>query len=301
MSAAAAAGTLSGKAMLDGYLCRCPVPSHGQGKGDKNPSLFVKDGDKSLLVHCFAGCDARDVLDAFRRRGLVDASGRAAPRAAPPVQRRRTDAALHQPDPTAVERWRQAGPIAGSQAERYLRGRGLVIELPPSLRAINTVEHLVGSVGLPAMIAAVQAPTRRVVAIQVTWLEPRGDRKAQVAVPRRTIGALGLGAVRLGAAGAELGLAEGVEDALGAMQLTGVPTWACLGAGRMHRVQIPDNVRLLHVFADDDRPGRAAAERTATHHRAQGRRVVIRLAPAGVKDWADFAAASSTNLAAVPA
>jgi hypothetical protein len=60
-------GTGNGK----GFLCRCPVPSHGKGNGDRNPSLSVADGDKGLLVRCFAGCDQRDVLAELRSRGLL--------------------------------------------------------------------------------------------------------------------------------------------------------------------------------------------------------------------------------------
>jgi 5S rRNA maturation endonuclease (ribonuclease M5) len=41
------------------------VPSHGQGHGDRNPSLTIADGDKGLLVTCHAGCDPRDVLRAL--------------------------------------------------------------------------------------------------------------------------------------------------------------------------------------------------------------------------------------------
>jgi putative DNA primase/helicase len=115
-------------------------------------------------------------------------------------------------------------------------------------------------IGFPAMIATVQAPDRRTIAVQVTFLDPRGDRKAQVATPRRTIGALGRGAVRLDLAGEVLGLAEGVETALSAMQIFGVPVWAALGAGRTHNIAIPDGVRELWMFADNDEPGREATK-----------------------------------------
>jgi len=57
----------------NGYLCRCPVPSHGKGRGDRNPSLSIADGDDGkLLVRCFAGCDPCNVLAALRSRGLLD-------------------------------------------------------------------------------------------------------------------------------------------------------------------------------------------------------------------------------------
>jgi hypothetical protein len=139
------------------------------------------------------------------------------------------------------------------------------------------------------MIAAVQAPDRTIVAAQITELDHDGRSKAPVSVQRRTIGALGAGAVRLGTAGDELGIAEGTEDALAAQQLTGLPCWACLGAGRMHRVDVPATVKTLHVFADDDEPGRNAADRTAARHSREGRRIFIRRPPEGVKDWGELA------------
>ena len=33
----------------NGYLCRCPVTSHGKGRGDRNPSLSMADGDDGKL------------------------------------------------------------------------------------------------------------------------------------------------------------------------------------------------------------------------------------------------------------
>jgi hypothetical protein len=52
----------------------------------------------------------------------------------------------------------------------------------------------------------------------------------------------------------------------------------------MHRVAVPDSVRELHLFLDNDEPGRAAGERTAHAHRH--RRVVFRTPPDN--DWNDF-------------
>jgi putative DNA primase/helicase len=66
--AQALGGTRSG----DGFLCRCPVPMHGKGRGDRTPALSVSDGDKGLLVHCFAKCNPLDVLASLRARGLLD-------------------------------------------------------------------------------------------------------------------------------------------------------------------------------------------------------------------------------------
>jgi putative DNA primase/helicase len=149
---------------------------------------------------------------------------------------------------------------------------------------------------VPAIVAAVQAPSRHMIAVQVTLIDPRGERKAAVAVPRKTTGALAGGAARLGPAFDVLGLAEGWEKALAAMQLFGVSCWASLGANRMHRVKIPDTVQELHIFSDNDDAGRFAAERTAHEHRH--RRVVIRFPPEQFKDWDDVTRQRATERSA---
>jgi hypothetical protein len=61
---------LAGKKIGDGaYLCRCPCLSHK--RGDRNPSLSVRDGDSGrLLLHCFAGDSYDDVAAALRAKGL---------------------------------------------------------------------------------------------------------------------------------------------------------------------------------------------------------------------------------------
>jgi hypothetical protein len=86
------------------------------------------------------------------------------------------------------------------------------------------------------MLAAVQRyEDGEIIAVQRTELTWAGA-KAAVSVPRRTVGSLYDGAVRLAAATNMLGLAEGVETALAAWQLSRIPCWACLGASRMHGI-----------------------------------------------------------------
>jgi hypothetical protein len=43
----------------------CPVPSHGQGRGDRNPSLSVTHTDGKTLLNCMNGCHPQDVLMAL--------------------------------------------------------------------------------------------------------------------------------------------------------------------------------------------------------------------------------------------
>jgi Protein of unknown function (DUF3631) len=49
-----------------GWLVSCPCPDHGQGRGDKNPSVSVSEGDDSqALVSCKAGCETETVVAAW--------------------------------------------------------------------------------------------------------------------------------------------------------------------------------------------------------------------------------------------
>jgi putative DNA primase/helicase len=51
------------------FICHCPCVLHV--RGDRNPSLSVRDGDSGrLLLHCFAGGDYDDVVAALRAKGI---------------------------------------------------------------------------------------------------------------------------------------------------------------------------------------------------------------------------------------
>ena len=46
-----------------GWLVSCPLPEHGQGRGDTNPSVSVDGGDDGrALVNCRAGCETENVV-----------------------------------------------------------------------------------------------------------------------------------------------------------------------------------------------------------------------------------------------
>lgn len=288
MTAKAIAKALGGRQAGRGWMARCPAHD------DRKPSLSISTGDQAkVLVHCHAGCDQGQVIAALQARGLWNDGdrrhGRFAHRETCPAVNAPLDHNAEKRSAAALAIWRSAVPITGSLCERYLRVRGIKLTDQPSLRfhpGLRYHENGTGALILPAMMAGIQWPDRRVRAIQRTFLDPRGDRKAQVTYPRKTLGPFKGGALRLGPAGFHLGIAEGLETGLSAMQLFKVPVWCACGA-RLAAIDLPPEVKTVHVFADNGTPGREAAERAADRYNREGRRVELRSPPTPFGDWND--------------
>ena len=94
----------------------------------------------------------------------------------------------------------------------------------------------------------------------------------------------GLGPTRRNAArlshvpGPQLVVAEGVEDALAARELTGLPAWAALSAGNMGDLILPERIREVLILADRDvnGTGQENAHKLAVRLRAEGRHAEVR-------------------------
>ncbi len=289
MSALGVSQALRGKRHGKGFLVRCPLPSHGQGHGDRHPSLSVRDGaDVKLLVFCHSGCASADVLAALRDRGLDGGDHGHGGRSRQPILPSHA-AAPSDPDPDAraLALWNSAVPAPRTLAEAYVRYRGIRSPIPPSIRFLPDADPDPSRlVETPAMVAAVQRPDGKIIAVQVTFLDPSG-RGRDKSSDRRTIGKLGSGAVRVGAAGDVLGLSEGVETGLAAQQIYDLPVWCSLGASRLCGLTLPAEVKKV-VFADRDQAGADAA----TRHAGLGRAARLR-AGAGIRRGAAGVAAAS--------
>jgi hypothetical protein len=261
---------LNGQPKGNGYLCSCPVPAHGQGRGDRNPSLAVSESaDGRLLMRCFAGCTFDDIRAELEARGLLD-NKPSLVNHRKPIER--PTVISHTPDPTALDKWRTSRPGEGTLVEDYLNRRGIVT-VPPSIRFNE---------GSSQMVAGVQAPDGRLIAIQTTLLTAAAERGG-----RRTCGSLGAGAFRGGPAAETMGIAEGVETALSAQMLFGVPVWASLGSQRLAKVELPPLVCKLFIFGDNDPPGWAAADAAYQAHHRRLEQVRIILPPRGFGDFND--------------
>jgi hypothetical protein len=276
IKAEAVARILGGHPAGGGFLCHCPVPSHGKGRGDLRPSLAVSNGERALIYNCFAGCDPRDIRAAIDR---LDLNGAPLHKPALPSSR----AKVRTTSAAALELWRAARPVAGTVVETYLRSRRLPPTPPATIRFLPTYPYS-SRKSFPCLIAAVQAPTREIVAVQITFLHSTGTRKADVIESRRAIGPLGAGALRLAPVADCLGLAEGFETAWAAQLMHDIPVWAALGNKRYLKVKIPQAVKRLTIFADDDAPGLEYAGKFKEAHPRLA--VEIRTPEGGANDFA---------------
>ena len=258
-------------------MCCCPAHD------DRTPSLSVTLGRRAILFHCFAGCSNEEVIAALDRQGvrsrdLFDGSGVVA---ADRQEKRAFNS-------NARRLWHSATAISDSPAEEYLAKRGI-------LRASDQLRYLqrtpLGPRGavqfLPAMLAAITTDVG-VIAVHRTFLDSGSGRLAGFERPKRALGSLGCGAVRLAPpATGRLGLAEGIESAMSAMQLFGIPCWATLGNERFGLVAIPESVRELHLFIDNDLGGELADLRARKAYLAPGRVIQTRAPASTGFDWND--------------
>jgi hypothetical protein len=126
------------------------------------------------------------------------------------------------------------------------------------------------------------------VAVHRTFLDLDPARLSGMAAPRRALGRLGRGAVRLRAPeDGVLGLAEGIETALAATVLTGISCWAALGNERLGRIAIPPAVRRVILFLDNDPPGHRGGRLARTALERRGFEVEARLPAVSGADWND--------------
>jgi hypothetical protein len=73
MQAEQIAKTLGNAKKANGqWVASCPVPGHGKGNGDKNPSLSIHiQEDGKPLFHCHGGCSQEEVFNTIKDRNLL--------------------------------------------------------------------------------------------------------------------------------------------------------------------------------------------------------------------------------------
>ena len=244
----------------------------------------------------------RFVADHLRITPAAGAGPAAAPARAPaaPAERGPDIAAQRRAAKRISALWREARPVtADCPVGRYLANRGLllarypaVLRFHPSLAywepsadgsaPIRRGEH-------PAMLAAIQQPAGRCIALHQTFLTPDGCKADVPSVKKwtATSGKAGGAAIRLFEPDTRLAITEGIETALAVHQANGWPVWAAVSAWGLESIEIPPTVQSILIAADHDDAGIRSAQALAGKLTDEGREVRLLLPSAKGADWLD--------------
>jgi len=262
---------------------------------DRNPSFAIK----GRRWYCFAGCGGGDTIEFLKLlkgldfvsavRELCNCSSQFPASIESRIpwedERRsgtRRDGGERPATQYIASLWRDADHP--ELAELYLASRGINLRpkpLPWPLRGHHRVYCTETKRFRPALLAAVSDASGGIVALQRIWCErtlvsdnglspEKGTRAADLSAPKKVIGPMGAGAVRLAEPANLLGLAEGVETALSAAQLYRLPVWATLGAQRLGSIELPEIVKTVVIFGDSGAAGEKAAAAAVSAYRRRG-------------------------------
>jgi hypothetical protein len=202
-------------------------------------------------LHCFAGCEWRDVKAALRQQRLIAANGEwRAPLRPKPVPNADDD--TKQRTEYALSLWRNSSPLKGTLGERYfIEQRNL------DVRKLDVQHCLRWSETGRTVIALMRHPmTDTPCGIHRTFLNEDGTKRQ-----RKMLGHQGVVKltpdedVILG-----IGITEGVEDGLAVLLSGWAPIWAATSANALAKFPIFHGIESLTVFADADSVGLEAAQ-----------------------------------------
>lgn len=200
--------------------------------------------------------------------------------------------------------WNEARPVTvGDAVDRYLRSRHLgLATYPPSLRFHPALgyyrkegESKARKVAeYPAMLANLQSPQGRVT-LHRTYLPDGCKLDAEDAKKLLSGGYIGA-SMQLAPATDELAVCEGIETGIAVFLATGKPVWCAVNAGNLEKLWVPDTVRRLCIYGDNDAgtdfTGQASAYALARRVRREPvrggtRQVDVFIPRLPGADWAD--------------
>jgi hypothetical protein len=191
--------------------------------------------------------------------------------------------------------WQTAQPIVGTLAETYLSARRLHFQDPEGrilrfarwrARKNPDTDELEWHPALLCALADIKSGAQ--CGLINTYLQPDGrdrlrDGKGKTCTGRASGAVVMLSDFDEPTAG--LVIAEGVETGIAIFRRNLRPIWACGSRVTLAAFPMLEGIEALTIAADQDEPGRCAAEVVARRWRSAGRPALVIAPPGG--DWAD--------------
>ena len=262
----------------------CPIESSGKDRfrcdnKDGSGSWFCNNcgaGDGISLVRQCLGLSFPDTLKKISSIiGIPDNS------------RAKQD---YDPKKSLTDLWGRSKKFCGSDpVAQYLHDRGIVIE-PQNIRYCPDCWESDTKKKYYAMIARFMNSEGKPISLHRTYINGRG--KAGIKSPKKLMKGtepLSGGAIRLFKPTDVLGIAEGIETAISATQLTDIPCWSAVSSTLLKAWKPPEGIKKIVIFGDSDPnyAGQMAAYSLA--NRLYNADLIIDLQfPDIGKDWNDF-------------
>jgi hypothetical protein len=229
----------------DGFTCRCPA------HGDKRNSLSIKDdGHGGVIVHCFTGCDHREVKDTMRSMGLLPEwvpDKEKAKNKMPSTKKQNTKPQEEKPSYI----WKQATKEGLENAKKYFATRAINIDpLPVCIRWNSYTDKRTGEDNNMVVFAASKPDDTTVYAVQRIFIDMETHKKTGAKMHGICEGR-GIWFDRKGNM-KEILVGEGIENTLSAMQVTGKSGVASLSWAGMKNLIIPEDTYTVYILVDSD-------------------------------------------------
>jgi hypothetical protein len=253
----------------------------------------------------FLGIDRKPVSDEERSR-RAEASRAAAARAEEARQRHEEEARLdaERRQENAAWIWDQGKELHGTPGELYMLNRGLILRAwPETLRFMPRLRHGSGEWS-PAIVAKITDAQDRFLGIHRIYITPEG-RKAFGKQSKLALGPIKGGTCRLfdpirTDAGFEVGITEGIENAIAAFIVSGggIAPWAGISKPGMIGFDVPFRIARVRILEDWDvqkrdqntrewrpPPGQTAAAELSKRLAEEGVEAIREAPPKGGGDW----------------
>jgi putative DNA primase/helicase len=244
--------------------------------GKKNFRIDNKQGSGSWICTCSSGYGFQLLIEATGKefKELAKEIDKEWGNVAPEIPRgefNSTREFVPSKQEQILKRFSSIGRIEKTPVQEYLNGRG-IYTLPTSSVKFSKAEFdRENNRSFQTMYSIATDDHMNIIYNHKTFLD--GGKKADVTRNKKIYSALDNKvlcgecgntssqscAIRLFEAGDTLGIAEGVENALAATQLSKIPTWSTMNTAIMKVFKAPKGVKTLVIFADNDSHGAGMA------------------------------------------